>query len=89
MALLLGPGLTAAVPVGYDLTFQTSGQSIWGTGTSTRLDGTTFLGAAWQDQRVAIGGIGGHADTDLINLDRSLLDQQQTPAAASEALAGK
>lgn len=61
------PLVAGAVPVTYNLTFETSGQSIWNTGSSYTLDQTNFIGAAWQDQTVSVGGIIGEEDTNLIN----------------------
>ena len=48
--VLLSPGTGRAIPFTYDLEFETTGQSIWDTGTAATLDKTAFLGAAWQDQ---------------------------------------
>ena len=62
-AMLCAPLAANAVPVSYDLTFQTSGQSLWDTGTSFTLDQTTFLGAAWTDKTTEINGIIGEGAT--------------------------
>ncbi|MCB2102288.1 MAG: PEP-CTERM sorting domain-containing protein [Rhodobacterales bacterium] len=56
-----------AIPVQYDLTFETSGQSLWDTGTAVTLDKTQFLGAAWQDKSVGLDLITGSDDTTLPN----------------------
>ena len=65
--LLVLPATIHAVPVEYDLTFETSGQSIWDTGDSFTLDQTTFLGAAWQDQSTGIDLIIGDTDSTIPN----------------------
>ena len=66
-ALLALPFVVQATPVTYDLSFETTGQSIWDTGTSTTLNKTTFLGAAWQDKTIALDAMIGDEDTNLIN----------------------
>jgi hypothetical protein len=66
-ALCALPATLLATPVIYDLSFQTSGQSIWDTGTSYQLDQTNFLGVAWQNKGVNIDLMAGDEDTDLIN----------------------
>ena len=67
VTMLGGPVAALATPVSYDLSFQTSGQSIWDTGTSFTLDKTTFLGVAWQDRKVAIDTIAGDETTNVPN----------------------
>ena len=58
-ALLVAPGAVRAIPFQYDLTFQTTGQSIWDTGSAATLNQTTFLGAAWTDKQSSAGLIVG------------------------------
>ncbi len=65
---LLALPLTAhAAPFTYDLSFDTSGQSIWDTGAAPTLNQTTFLGAAWQNQNVNEDLIVGNESTNVIN----------------------
>jgi len=71
--LLLAPGAWA-IPVQYDLTFSTSGQSLWGSGESFTFQHTSFLGAQWQDKRAGVDLITGDADTSLINPLREAYD---------------
>lgn len=76
LALMLLP-LSAAVssaPITYDLTFETSGQSIWSTGESYTLDQTTFIGAQWQDKSVNLDLMAGAEDTELFNPLRTAWD---------------
>lgn len=56
-ACVVFPVSVQAVPVTYNLTFETSGQSLWGSGDALKLDQSAFLGAAWQDQEIKVGGI--------------------------------
>jgi hypothetical protein len=56
-----------AIPVQYDLSFNTSGQSLWGSGESFTLNQSTFLGAAWQDKQAGIILMAGDEDTNVIN----------------------
>jgi len=42
-----------------DLNFETSGQSMWNTGTSYQLDETVFYGAEWENKKVTVGSIAG------------------------------
>ena len=66
--LVLLPAVPAgAIPISYELEFQTSGQSIWDTGTAATLDKTAFLGAAWQDQTATLDLIAGEEDTNVPN----------------------
>ena len=53
--------------VNYDLRFATSGQSIWDTGNSLRLDETKFLGVQWQNQSVSIDAITGTESNNVPN----------------------
>lgn len=62
-AMLLTPAVVRAVPVQYDLSFETTGQSIWNTGTSFTLNQRSFIGAAWRDQTTGIDGIIGEGQT--------------------------
>ena len=48
------PMAVHATPTSYDLSFQTSGQSIWGSGSSFTLDQTKFIGAQWQNKTAGI-----------------------------------
>lgn len=74
-AALLGSSLGAlAMPVAYDLSFETTGQSIWNTGSSYTLDQTTFLGVAWQDQTVGIDAIVGDESNNVFNPLRTAYD---------------
>jgi hypothetical protein len=61
------PSTVRATVVTYDLSFDTTGQSIWDTGTSFTLDKTTFLGVAWEDKTVGFDAIVGDADTTVPN----------------------
>lgn len=56
-----------AVPVQYDLEFETTGQSLWDTGTSTTLNQSTFIGAAWQDKKTDIDLIVGKEENNVPN----------------------
>lgn len=68
VVMAMGLPLAAqAAPLTYDLTFETGGQSIWGTGSSFALDKTAFLGVAWQDKGVSIDAIAGDETTNLPN----------------------
>ncbi len=42
-----------------DLYFETSGQSMWNTGTTYQFDETVFLGSEWKNKTVTVGGITG------------------------------
>jgi hypothetical protein len=64
---VLLPGIAGAVPVTYDLEFETSGQSLWNTGTSATLNKTAFLGAAWEDKSAKLDLIAGEEDTNVPN----------------------
>lgn len=66
-AILWLPVSANAALVEYDLTFETSGQSIWGFGSSFTMQSTTFLGAQWQDKKAGIDLIVGDEDTNVIN----------------------
>jgi PEP-CTERM motif len=66
-ALLGAPLSVQATVVTYDLSFDTTGQSIWDTGSSTTLDQTTFLGVAWQNQTVGFDAIAGDATNAVLN----------------------
>ncbi|MPZ41791.1 MAG: PEP-CTERM sorting domain-containing protein [Betaproteobacteria bacterium] len=59
LVMLAAPLAVEATPIAYDLSFQTSGQSIWNSGTSFTLDKTTFLGVAWQDKKIDIDAMVG------------------------------
>ena len=72
-ALLAFPLAVQAVPVTYDLSFTTTGQSIWDTGESFTLDKSTFLGAAWEDQTVSINAIAFEGET-IVNPLRTAYD---------------
>ena len=56
-----------AIPTTYELSFSTTGQSIWDTGTSNILEKNEFLGVAWQDQGVDIDAIVGDETTNVPN----------------------
>lgn len=56
-----------AGPLTYDLSFNTSGQSIWDSGDSFRLNETKFLGVAWQDKKAGVDLMTGSEDSRLIN----------------------
>lgn len=66
-ALCALPLAAQASPVVYDLSFSTSGQSIWGSGSSIMLNETKFFGAQWRDKRAGIDLIAGQEDTPVIN----------------------
>lgn len=72
--IFIFPFAAHAVPSTYDLTFKTTGQSIWDHGSSVTLDQTTFLGAAWQDKSAGINLIAGDEDTNVINIFREAYD---------------
>jgi len=72
--VLLSPGTGRAIPFTYDLEFETTGQSIWDTGTTATLDKTAFLGAAWQDQSASLDLIAGDEDVNIFNPLRELYD---------------
>lgn len=72
--LLLSPDAVRAVPFTYELEFQTSGQSIWGSGQSTILSQKTFLGAAWEDKSVELDLMTGNEDTNVPNPARIAYD---------------
>lgn len=74
LAALAFSATAAAAPIHYDLSFQTSGQSIWGSGASTQLNQTTFLGASWDDATNRAGVIVGDNDTSLPNPLRGAYD---------------
>lgn len=63
-----------AVPAQYDLTFETSGQSMWDTGSSFRLDETKFIGVQFQDANVNLDLIVGDEDTSVPNPLRIIYD---------------
>jgi hypothetical protein len=56
-----------AIPTTYELSFSTTGQSIWDTGTANILEKNEFLGVAWQDQGVNIDAIAGDETTNVPN----------------------
>lgn len=66
-ALLFLPLVVHAVPITYDLEFNTTGQSIWDTGSSYTLDQSKFIGAAWQDKSAGIDLLVGNENTNVIN----------------------
>lgn len=72
--VLLSPGTGRAIPFTYDLEFETTGQSIWDTGTAATLDKTAFLGAAWQDQSASLDLIAGDEDVNIFNPLREIYD---------------
>lgn len=74
LACLALPWTVHATPVTYDLVFETSGQSLWDTGTSFKLEEKKFLGAAWQNQTTAIDLIVGDANTSVPNPLRAAYD---------------
>ena len=59
--LVLGSSSAHALVSTYDVSFETSGQSIWGAGESYTLDETKFIGAQWTDKTTSLGGIAGSA----------------------------
>jgi hypothetical protein len=65
--LLLIPFAASAVPVTYDLEFETSGQSLWDTGDEAVLNEKSFLGAAWRDKSASLDLIAGEEDVNVIN----------------------
>ena len=65
--LLAWPFAVQSLPATYDLSFSTSGQSIWGSGDAFILDETKFIGVAWQDQNAGVNLIVGDDDTNLLN----------------------
>ena len=48
-----------------DLSFESDGQSIWGTGTAFRKSEAVFLGMEWTDQTANIGGIAGSPNEEI------------------------
>ncbi|WP_448551074.1 hypothetical protein [Thalassotalea montiporae] len=77
LAVLISTGISCSVQANllqYDLSFTTSGQSIWDTGDSFMLDQRSFLGAQWQDQQVDIDLIAGREDVNVINPLRTAYD---------------
>ncbi|MEM7004017.1 MAG: hypothetical protein AAF529_24750 [Pseudomonadota bacterium] len=72
--LLLTTPFAFATPVQYDLEFQTSGQSMWGTGEAFQFEKTQFLGAQWQDKSAGFNAIAGSADSSIINPARIAYD---------------
>lgn len=74
IAALLFCSFANAVPVSYQLSFETQDQSIWDTGESTQLSVNKFLGAQWEDQTVAIDLMAGDADSSVINPLRTTYD---------------
>lgn len=66
-ALLLSPIPVQAVPFTYELEFETSGQSLWDTGTAATLNKKTFLGAAWQDKSASLDLIASDEDVNVPN----------------------
>lgn len=65
--LLLSSATAHAVPFTYELEFETTGQSLWDTGTAATLNKNTFLGAAWQDQSASLDLIAGDEDVNVPN----------------------
>lgn len=65
--LLLSPAAVLAVPFTYELEFETSGQSLWDTGSAATLNKTSFIGAAWQDQSAELDLIAGDEDVNVPN----------------------
>ncbi|MCB1683936.1 MAG: PEP-CTERM sorting domain-containing protein [Pseudomonadales bacterium] len=74
LSLLTLPLMANAVVVQYDLSFQTTGQSMWANGESTRINQTTFLGASWEDATNRAGVIVGDNDTTVPNPLRAAYD---------------
>ena len=74
ITLLASTAAVRAAPTTYELTFETTGQSIWDTGTSNVLNKTQFLGVAWQDQGVSIDAIAGDATNNVLNPTRVAYD---------------
>ena len=66
-ALLLSPVAVQAVPFTYELEFETSGQSLWDTGTAATLNQKSFLGAAWRDKSASLDLIAGEEDVNVPN----------------------
>lgn len=67
-------GVAHAAPIDYSLSFETSGQSIWGSGEATQLTQNTFLGASWQNKTSGIDAIVGNANTSIPNPARGLYE---------------
>lgn len=67
VAALLWATQGVAVPVSYDLNFETNGQSLWGRGTALQLNETKFLGVEWSDQNVSLNAIAGDETTQIPN----------------------
>jgi hypothetical protein len=55
--LLFGGGGAAAAPIA--LSFQTAGQSLWGSGNAAIIDESRFLGTSWSTPSSKLGGIVG------------------------------
>ena len=65
--LLLSPAAVLAVPFTYELEFETSGQSLWDTGSAATLNKTSFIGAAWEDKSAKLDLIAGEEDVNVRN----------------------
>jgi len=74
IALLATPAIVHTAPITYELTFESSGQSIWDTGNSYTLNETKFIGATWTDKRVEIDAIAGDPSTTIDNPLRGVYD---------------
>ena len=51
--------------IDYDLSFSTTGQSIWGAGESYSLDESTFIGAQWSNKTASFGDILGSSSVHV------------------------
>lgn len=58
-SLIITSGSAHALLTTYDLSFETSGQSMWGAGTAFRKQESAFLGTQWTNKTAPFGGIAG------------------------------
>lgn len=65
LGIFLTPGKSIAIPYTAELNFETSGQSMWNTGSSYRLDETVFYGAEWTNERIEVGEILGSRNAEV------------------------
>ncbi|MBN4079529.1 PEP-CTERM sorting domain-containing protein [Beggiatoa alba] len=88
-SLLVASGSVHALVMTYDVSFETSGQSIWDSGSSYTLDETKFLGVEWSNTSVSIGGIAGSQNAIItpaipsVQLTPYIPSVQITPAIPS------
>lgn len=74
LVVLLASPPARATPASYDLSFVTTDQSLWDTGTANVFNKTEFLGVAWQDKGAQLNAISGDTNTQVPNPARVAYD---------------